>query len=96
MIKLFNPTDNDILDFIIEEPRLVDEEGNIVLEQKTEKNWEKPASGIPINSQNLLYPSVPVNQKKANKWSIKAKETKEFPNYVANYLKKVYPFLEVK
>ncbi len=29
-------------------------------------------------------------------WSIRAGETAEFPAYVADYLKKIYPFLEEK
>lgn len=69
---LRNPTENDVLDYRIEELEF-DSEGKPVYDRNT---GEQKKTGNTFE------------------WSIKAGETLEFPDYVADYLLKVYGFLE--
>lgn len=89
-----NPSTADIKDFEIEEPHLVDDEGNIIQEQKI-GDFKNEGNTELVNDDNLFYATSNVYKRKSNKWSLLAGEEKSFPNYVCDYLKKVYPFLEI-
>lgn len=84
-MKLFNPTDCDILDYHIEIPRFVDFEGNMV---------DIPRRDIASNffhDKHWRLHVIP--QKNSLKVTIKAGETIELPKYAGEYLKGIYRFL---
>ena len=75
---------------------------NIVIHNGSDKNivdYRIEEAQIDPNTSDIIFDDTTQTYKKTGRtleWSIKAGETVEFPKYVADYLRKIYDFLDVR
>jgi hypothetical protein len=73
-LTLYNPTQEDIIDYNVAEA-VLNSEGDTIYDEGTGSYKE---TGVTLE------------------WTLRAGESASFPKYVAEYLKKIYDFLEIK
>lgn len=94
-MRIYNATDNNIIDYRIETPKLINDEGEVLVQGKTETNYPKSFEDNPPPVRGMYSHTIWDNNKvkRSKLFSIKAGQEVELPNYAAEILLQRYSFL---